>query len=57
MEDIAVDRTGGDIPIFVRKTKGDQRRTAADKPLLQIPILAVLLLADLMEAFSADRIY
>ena len=55
MDDIAVDRTGGNILLFVRKSKGDQRRTAADKPLLQLPITAVPLLADLLEAFTAGR--
>ena len=55
VDDIAVDRTGGNILLFVRKAKGDQRRTAADKPLLQLPITAVPLLADLLEAFTAGR--
>jgi hypothetical protein len=55
MDDIAVDRTGGNLVLFIRKAKGDQRRTAADKPLLQLPITAVPLLVDLMEAFTAGR--
>jgi hypothetical protein len=55
MDDIAVDRTGGNILLFIRKAKGDERRTAADKPLLQLPITAVPLLADLMEAFTVVR--
>jgi hypothetical protein len=41
MDDIAVDRTGRNILLFIRKVKGDHRRTAADKPLLQLPIIAV----------------
>jgi hypothetical protein len=56
MDDIAVDRTGGNILLFIRKAKGDQRKTAADKPLLQLLIIiAVPLLADLLEAFTAGR--
>jgi hypothetical protein len=55
MDDIAVDGTGGNILLFIRKAKGDQRRTAADKPLLQLPIVAVPLLLDLLEAFTAGR--
>jgi hypothetical protein len=55
MNDIAVDRTGGNILLFLQKAKGDHRRTAADKPLLQLPITAVPLLADLMEAFTVGR--
>jgi hypothetical protein len=55
MDDIAVDRTGGNILLFERKAKEDQRRTAADKPLLQFPITAVPLLADLLEALTAGR--
>jgi hypothetical protein len=53
MDDIAVDMTGGNTLLFVRKAKGDQRRTAADKPLLQLPIAAIPLLAYLMEVFTA----
>jgi methylaspartate ammonia-lyase len=53
MDEIAVERTGGSIPLFVRKAKGDKRRTAADKLLLQLPIGGVPLLADLLEAFTA----
>jgi hypothetical protein len=33
MDDIAVYTTGGNILLFVRKAKGNQRRSAADKPL------------------------
>jgi hypothetical protein len=53
VDDIAVDRRSGNILLFVRKAKGDQRRTAAEKPLMQLPITAVPLLADLLEAFTA----
>jgi hypothetical protein len=55
MDDIAVNRTGGNKLLFTRKAKGDQRRTAADKALLQLPISAIPLLPDLMEAFTAKR--
>jgi hypothetical protein len=54
MDDNAVDKTGGYILLFIRKAKGDQRRTAADKPLLQLAIAAVTL-ADLHEAFTVGR--
>jgi hypothetical protein len=53
MDDIAVDKIGGNILLFIRKAKGDQRRTAADKPLQQLPTAGIPLLADLMEAFAA----
>jgi hypothetical protein len=39
MDDITNDRTGGNILLFIRKPKGDERRTAADKPLLQLQML------------------
>jgi hypothetical protein len=55
MDDIAVDRTSGNLLLFIRKAKGDQRRAAADKPLLQLPITALPLLAGLLEAFTAGR--
>jgi hypothetical protein len=56
MDDIAVNMTGGNIMLFVRKAKGDQHRTAANKPLLQLPAIAVVpLLVDLMEAFTGGR--
>jgi hypothetical protein len=55
MDDIAVDRTGGNILLFIRKAKGDHRRTAADKPLLQFPITIVPLVADLLKEFTAGR--
>jgi hypothetical protein len=55
MGDIAVDMTSGNILLFIRKANGDQRRTAADRPLLQLPIAAVSLLADLLDAFTAGR--
>jgi hypothetical protein len=55
MDDIAVDKTGGNMLLFVGKVKGDQCRTAADKPLLQVPIDAVPLQAGLLEAFTFGR--
>jgi hypothetical protein len=56
MDDIAVDMIGGKIRLFVRKANVDQRRTAADKPLLQLPIIvAIPLLAALLEAFTDGR--
>jgi hypothetical protein len=56
MDDIAVDMTGGNILFFARKAKGDQSRSTADKPQLQLPIVAVPLLADLIEACTAECI-
>jgi hypothetical protein len=50
-----VDRTGGNILLFIRKAKGDPRRTAADNLLLQLSITTVPLLADLLEAFTVGR--
>jgi hypothetical protein len=47
--------TGDNILLCVRKARGEQRRTAADKPLIQLPIDALPLLADLMEAFTTGR--
>jgi hypothetical protein len=55
MDDIAVDKTGGNILLVVRKAKGDQHRTAADKPLLPLPVVAVPLLADILGAFIVGR--
>jgi hypothetical protein len=55
MNDIAVDMTGGNILLFLRKAKNGQCKMAADKPLLQFPIAAIPLLADLLEAFAAGR--
>jgi hypothetical protein len=67
MDDIAVERTGGkillfvrkakggNIFLFVRKAKGDKRRTAADKTLLKLPIAAVPLVVDFLEVFTARR--
>jgi hypothetical protein len=52
MDDLAVDRTSGNILLFVRKAKGDQRRAAADKPLIQLPTVAIPLLADLLGGWS-----
>jgi hypothetical protein len=53
IDDIAVDMTSDNILLFVPQAKGDQRRTAADKPLLRLPIVALPLVADLLEAFTA----
>jgi hypothetical protein len=55
MDDIAVDMAVGNILLFIRKAKGYRRRTAADKLLLQLPVITIPLLADIMEAFIARR--
>jgi hypothetical protein len=54
-QDLNVDRPSGQIWLFIRKAKGDQRHSATDKPILAIPITANLTLADLMEWFCAKR--
>jgi hypothetical protein len=55
IDDIAVDTTGGNICLFLRKAKGDQRRPAADRSLLQLPSATIPVLADLIETFSDGR--
>jgi hypothetical protein len=47
--DLILDRPSGQIWLFIRKAKGDQRRNAAEKPILSIPITANPALADLLE--------
>jgi hypothetical protein len=41
--------------MFVRKSKGDQRRDTRDKPVLAVPIPANPILADLMDYYAQQR--
>jgi hypothetical protein len=50
--DITVDRPSHQICLFVRKSKGDQRRDTRDKLLVAIPIAANPILADLMDYYT-----
>jgi hypothetical protein len=52
--DLIVDRPSQQICLFVRKSKGDQRRDARDKLVLAVPIPAIPILADLMD-YSAHK--
>jgi hypothetical protein len=54
-QDLTVDRPSGQIWLFIRKAKGDKRRSAADKPILAIPTKANPTLADLLEWYCAQR--
>jgi hypothetical protein len=54
-QDMTVDRPSGQIWLFIRKAKGDQRRTATDKPIVVIPITANPTLADLLEWYCTQR--
>jgi hypothetical protein len=54
-QDLAVERPSGEIWLFIRKAKGGQRRSAADKPILAIPTAANPTLADLLEWYCAQR--
>jgi hypothetical protein len=54
--DLTVDRPYGQIWLFIRKARGDQRRNAADKPILAMPITANPALADLVEWYCTQRV-
>jgi hypothetical protein len=43
------------ICLFVRKSKGDQRRDTRDKLVLAVPIPANSMLADLLDYYSQQR--
>jgi len=53
--DLVVDRPSQQICLFVRKSKGDQRRDAADKPVIAIPVAANPVLADLLIYYTEQR--
>jgi hypothetical protein len=50
-----VDRPSHRICLFVRKSKGDQRRDSCDKLVFAIPIAANPILADLMDYYTQHR--
>jgi hypothetical protein len=54
--DPTFDRQSGQIWLFIKKSKGDKRRNAADKPTLAIPITANPALADLLEWYCTKRV-
>jgi hypothetical protein len=49
------DRPSQQIYLFVRKSKGDQRRDASDKLVFAIPLAANPVLADLLDYYSHQR--
>jgi hypothetical protein len=53
--DLTVDRHSPQICLFVRKSKGDQRRDTRDKLVLKVPIPANLILADLLDYYTQQR--
>jgi hypothetical protein len=53
--DIPVDRPTQQICLFVRKSKGHQRRDTRDKLVFAIPIAANPILADLLDYYSQQR--
>jgi hypothetical protein len=52
---LTIDKPSKDICLFVRKSKGDQRRDTRDKLVLAIPITANPMLADLLAYYLAHR--
>jgi hypothetical protein len=53
--DLTVDRPSQQICLFVRKSKGDQRRDARDKLVLALPIPANPILADFLDNYTRQR--
>jgi hypothetical protein len=53
--DLIVDRPSQQICLFVRKSKGDQRRDTSDKLVFAIPVSANPVLADLMDYYTQHR--
>jgi hypothetical protein len=53
--DLTVDKPSQQICLFVRKSKGDQRRDSRDKLVLAVPMTANPLLADLHDYYLAQR--
>jgi hypothetical protein len=52
---MTVDRPSGQIWLLIRKAKYDQRRCAAEIPILAIPIKANPTLVDMLEWYCAQR--
>jgi hypothetical protein len=53
--DFNVDRPSQQICLFLRKSKGDQRRDTPDKLVMAVPIPANNMLADLLDYYFAQR--
>jgi hypothetical protein len=53
--DLIVDRPFEQICLFVRKSKGDQRRDTRDKLVFAVPIAANPLMADLLDYYTHHR--
>jgi hypothetical protein len=53
--DLIVDMPSRQICLFVRKSKGDQRRDASDKPVIAIHVAANPVLADLLDYYMEHR--
>jgi hypothetical protein len=53
--DLLVDRPSQQICLFVRKSKGDQRRSSSDKLVFSLPTVANLVLTDLLDYYTQHR--
>jgi hypothetical protein len=53
--DLIVERPSQQICLFVRKSKGDQRRDTSDKLIIAIPIAANPVMADLLDYYTQHR--
>jgi hypothetical protein len=53
--DLTVDKLSQQICLFVRISKGDQRRNTRDKLVFAIPIAANPILADLLDYYAQQR--
>jgi hypothetical protein len=53
--DLLVDIPSQQICLFVRKSKGDQRRSSTDKLVFSLPTVANPVLADLMDYYTQHR--
>jgi hypothetical protein len=54
--DLIVDRSSQQICLFVRKSKGDQRRASNDKLVIAIPITANPVRADMLDYYTQHRV-
>jgi hypothetical protein len=54
--DLIVDMPSQQICLFVRKSKGDQRRANCDKLVIAIPITANPVMADLLDYYTQHRV-
>jgi hypothetical protein len=54
-QDMYVNRPSGKIKLFIQKAEGDERRYAAEKPIMAIPIKTNPTLADMLEWYCAQR--